>query len=197
MVWGRKKKAGVSLAGAVLSLLMETCNVFAGHSRMSKPSCSSLQWWFSVSESMEAEQAEMSGGGDKNAGKGMGSVSKQALLAWKSTLSVRFRVLAAFLVSLLPHITGYVKTSLLCFCISRKWTILPMCLGTCYNLIWSCQEVYRRNPGDRVFPLRCVTRDGNSLLGWKALSSVSSCGKPLFELLIMTLANAAVRHVNF
>lgn len=185
------------MAGAILSLLMETCYVFVGHSRMSKPSCSSLQWRFFVTEEMEAEQAEMSGGGGKNAGKGMGSVSKQALLAWKSTLSVRFRVLAPFLGSLLPHITGCVKMSLLYFCISRKWTILRMCLGTCYNLIWSCQEVYQRNPGDRVFPLRCVTRDGNSLLGWKALSSGSSCGKPLFELLIMTLANAAVLHVNF
>lgn len=145
---------------------------------------------------MEAEQVKRSRG-NENAGKGMGSVSKQALLAWKSTLSVRFRVLAPFLASLLPHITDYVKTYLFYFCISRKWTLLLICFGTCYHLIWSCQEVYWRNPGDHVFPLRCVTRDGNGLLGWKALSSGSSCGKPLSELLIMTLANAAVLHVNF
>lgn len=146
---------------------------------------------------MEAEQAKVSRKGDENAGKGMGSVSKRALLAYKCTLSVRFRVLVPFLDSLLPHITGCVKTYLFCFCTSRKWTLLLIRFGTCYHLIWSCQEVYWRNPGDHVFPLRCVTRDGNSLLGWKALPSGSSCGKSLSELLIMPLANAAVLHVNF
>lgn len=89
---------------------------------------------FFVTKEMEAEQVKGFREGDENEGKGMGSVSKGALLAYKWTLSVRFRVLAPVLASLLSHITGYVKTYLFCFCISRKWTLLLIRFGTCYHL---------------------------------------------------------------